>query len=406
MFEASFHAANRDRLKQLCDVLPIVLTGNVRMQRTADEAYSFVQDNSFWYFTGCNTPGAILVVDLDGDTIILPQQSEAERIFKGTHDIAEIQHVSGVRNVLENQAGWTWLSAVLDKQKKISVMTPAAESIETSDGQLFMNPSRKALHDSIRAANNKLEFVDIRKIVARLRAVKSTEEVEAIRAAIDVTRDMFVHLEALQDAGNEADYLMSAQHFMIDHGIEFAFYPIIAAGGNAVTLHYEANNGVIESNHGLLFDMGLRCKRYNSDITRTVFREATERQQAVYAAVQAVQVYAMSLLKPGVQLRDYEVAVMKEMTNQLHSLGLVDNNDIVAARKYYPHSTSHFLGLDVHDAGDYDQPLEENMILTVEPGIYVPEESIGVRIEDNVRITKNGVENLSASIPQKIDGLA
>jgi Xaa-Pro aminopeptidase len=141
-------------------------------------------------------------------------------------------------------------------------------------------------------------------------------------------------------------------------------------------------------------------ENYAADITRTyALGVPSKRQQQVSEAVQDVQKFALKLLKPGTSLRDYEQKVEELMGEKLLELGLIKTAEQRNIRRYYPHSTSHFLGLDVHDVGNYEQPLAAGMVLTVEPGIYIPEEKIGVRIEDDVLITKNGVEVLSKKLP-------
>jgi Xaa-Pro aminopeptidase len=163
-------------------------------------------------------------------------------------------------------------------------------------------------------------------------------------------------------------------------------------------LHYTANNGKIDRNHLVVVDVGAEVENYAADITRTLcVSEPTKRQAEVLAAVRTVQQEALATLKAGILLKDYEQTVTRAMGKALVQLGLSkDKDDYVTLRRYYPHATSHFLGLDVHDVGDYMSVLEPNMVVTCEPGIYIPEEGIGVRLEDDVIITDSGVKNLSA----------
>jgi len=154
----------------------------------------------------------------------------------------------------------------------------------------------------------------------------------------------------------------------------------------------------------LLMDVGAQYQYYAADLTRTVAlaSQPSKRQQQVYNAVAEAQDYAYSLLKPGVSLHEYE-GQMEEFTGEkLRELGLIKTIKHESVRKYFPHSTSHFLGLDVHDSGDYDLPLEPGVVMTVEPGIYIPEEVIGVRIEDNILITADGNQNLSSRLPREL----
>jgi len=150
-------------------------------------------------------------------------------------------------------------------------------------------------------------------------------------------------------------------------------------------------------------DVGAEYQHYAADITRTISLSApSRRQQAVHAAVLDVQAYGFSLLNPGVDLKEYEQSIEQYMGEKLRELGLIKTIDHESVRAYYPHATSHFLGLNVHDVGDYSRPLEVGNVLTVEPGIYIPAEGIGVRIEDDVLVTDTGIEILTDRLPRTL----
>src|SRR5690606_4788889 len=157
----------------------------------------------------------------------------------------------------------------------------------------------------------------------------------------------------------------------------------------ACVIHNMDNNDPIKTGDLLVLDVGAEVENYSADITRTLAPggKASKRQKAVYAAVLAVQDYAFSLVKPGALLKDNEQKVEQFMGEKLRELGLIKSIDRDSVRQYFPHATSHFLGLDVHDVGDYSQPLAPGMVLTVEPGIYISDEAIGVRIEDDLLVT-------------------
>jgi Xaa-Pro aminopeptidase len=195
----------------------------------------------------------------------------------------------------------------------------------------------------------------------------------------------------------------------VGHGGDHAYNPIVAAGLNATILHYVKNNKALVAGEIVLIDSGAEYANYAADITRVfpVGGQLSERQQAVYDAVLRVKKYAESILKPGILIKEYEQQVGAKMNDELIELGLLPEGSTLKSTKskpapyrtFYPHGTSHFLGLDVHDVGDYSQPLKPGMVLTCEPGIYIREEGIGVRLEDDILITKDGSQNLSASIP-------
>ncbi len=276
---------------------------------------------------------------------------------------------------------------------------------------MFTNPSRQRLIERLEKINNSLKITDLRKVLANLRMVKEPYEIEMIKQAIDYTSNIFEIIENnLNEADYEHDLMAEITRYAVQNQLVFAYEPIIASGLNAVTLHYVKNNAFLDKKSLLLLDIGLKYRGYSADITRTVGWASNSRQHDVYEAVLNVQNHAISLLKPGVKLRDYEKKVQQRMKVQLKKLGLISaknseqkQNELV--RKYYPHSTSHFLGLDVHDVGDYERQLEPGMVLTVEPGIYIQDEAIGVRIEDDILITKNGNEILSKQLPRRIDSL-
>jgi Xaa-Pro aminopeptidase len=168
-------------------------------------------------------------------------------------------------------------------------------------------------------------------------------------------------------------------------------------------LHNTANEAPLSADELIVADVGAEVEHYAADLTRTIsLRPPTRRQQAVHAAVLEAQEYAMSLLKPDVMLREYEQQIEHFLGEKLRELGLIKTITHENVRAFCPHATSHFLGLNVHDIGDYDRPLEPGIVLTVEPGIYIPDESIGVRIEDDILITEKGVKNFSRKLSREL----
>ena len=169
-------------------------------------------------------------------------------------------------------------------------------------------------------------------------------------------------------------------------------------------MHYHSNQSAIAPDNLVMIDIGAEISHYAADITRTFSSGAkpSRRQQIVHEAVGEVQDFAFGLLKPGVMIKAYEQQIEHFMGEKLRELGLIKTIEREQVRKYFPHATSHFLGLEPHDAGNYDQPLEAGVVITVEPGIYIPEEGIGVRIEDDVLITENGIEILSRRLPRDL----
>lgn len=404
-FSSVFFAGNRQRLREsIGSTAPIVITANGQLQRAADFTYPFQQDANFWYLTGINDPDVLLVMDDDDEYIVLYKSSEYRDTFDGKVDANEIRKKSGIQTVLDYEMGWQRLKARLGEVKEVATVAAPPEYIEVYG--IYTNPARRRLCDTLKEQNEHLNLVDISKHMAMLRVIKQPEELRAIKRAIVVTK------QSLQEL-MEADML---QHYTYEYEIEadltrafrkrgarHAFDPIIAGGKRASTLHNITMQGRIARDELLLFDVGAEWEGYAADISRTVaLQKPTARQQAVFDTVKEVQAYAYSVLKPGVLPGEYEMQVERKVGEKLIALGLIKTNNTDSVREYYPHAASHHVGLNVHDVGDRKQPLAENMVLTVEPGIYIPEESIGVRIEDDVRITDTGVEVLTSALPTKL----
>jgi len=243
-----------------------------------------------------------------------------------------------------------------------------------------------------------------------LRSVKSEEEIERMRHACGITRDGFNRVMRFVKPGVtefeiEAEYL----HEFVRKGSRgFAYTPIVASGANACVLHYIENSAVCKDGDVLLMDVGAEYGNYASDMTRClpVSGRFTDRQRKVYDAVLSVMRDCMKLLRPGVSLHDYHKQVGELMTEQLLGLGLIDKHDIAkenpawpAYKKYFMHGTSHFIGLDVHDVGLWQEPIREGQVFTVEPGIYILEEGLGIRLENDIVIRENGFDDLMGDIP-------
>lgn len=405
-FTSQFFAGNRQRLRgAFTGTAPIVLTANGLLQRGADSAYRYAQDANFWYLTGINEPDIILVMDRGKEYLIAPKRSASREAFDGAVPIEVLVARSGIAMVYDGPEGWEQLGKRIKKVKHVATVgIPPAYARAYG---LYTNPARAALVQRMRGYNDGLELLDITPHFARLRMVKQAAEIAAIQAAIDIT------VAALREATAAAklrryryEYELEAElsrGFRRRGASGHAFDPIVASGERACTLHYIANNGQFAADALTVLDVGAEVEHYAADISRTIsVGPPSRRQQAVFAAVLETQDYAKSLLKPGVLLRDYEQAVRQHLGEKLSQLGLVKTANAEAIRTYCPHATSHFLGLNVHDLGDYDRPLEAGVVVTVEPGIYIPREQIGVRIEDNVLITANGCRVLSGKLRRQL----
>lgn len=403
LFSSRFFVSNRRRLQAVLPTgAPIVITANGLLQRGADSPFAFAQDANFWYLTGIEEPDVTLVIDGQREFLIAPVREGARATFDGSIDQKQLMKISGVPEVLNEAAGWKRLDELLGKTKRVSSLAAAPNYIEQFG--MYSNPARLRLYERLQKHVPDLEIVDMRIELAHLRMIKTVEELKAIQKAIDIT------VASLKDV-----FKTNRGHYTYEYELEadiaagfrrrgaagHSFEPIVAGGKRACTLHNVANDGRLKADELVVVDVGAEYQHYAADITRTIaLQKPTQRQKDVYNAVLAVQQFATELIKPGMSMKTYESKVAHRMAQELKQLGLIKKHDEV--RKYFPHATSHFLGLNVHDVGDYQQPLQPGIVMTVEPGIYIPEEGIGVRIEDDVLITEDGVKVLSSRLPRKL----
>ena len=398
--KSEFFTNNRRKLRERVGPGLIIITANGLMQRTGDTTFPFRQDSNFWYLTGINDPDLTLVMDDDKEYVVLPPRDEIRNIFDGSIDVEALKETSGLASILTEAQGWPQLNEKLKTIKEVAILEPLPRFVRFHD--FYSNPSRRHLKERLLRTNSKLKTKDIREDFAALRIVKYPSEIKEIQRAIDIT------IETLKVVTRKLPKLEYEHE--IDALIEYeyrrrgasgvGFQTIVAGGKNASTVHYVANNAKLQRNQLLLVDTGAEINNYTADISRTLaFGRATVRQRAVYDAVKRAQEYAISLIKPGLNFREYEKLVEKYVGEELKDLGLIKKASRKSIRKYFPHATSHYLGLDCHDVGDYYADFQENMVLAVEPGILIPEEGIGVRIEDNVVITKDGCQVMSDKLP-------
>jgi Xaa-Pro aminopeptidase len=266
--------------------------------------------------------------------------------------------------------------------------------------------SRYPLHNYERAA----------KVFKEVRAIKTAAEIEVIQRAIDITDNTFRRLLRFIKPG-VMEYEIEAEivhSFLSQRATGEAYGSIIASGDRARTLHYISNNEECKDGELILMDFGAEYGGYCADLTRTipVNGKFTRRQKTVYNACLHLHDYAKSLLKPGISIIDYTDKIGEEATSQFLKIGLLKKSDVKnedpenrAYRKYLYHGISHHLGIDVHDLGTRTEPIKPGMVFTVEPGIYIEQEKMGVRIENNVWITRNGNKDLMKNIPITTDDI-
>jgi Xaa-Pro aminopeptidase len=405
-FTSEFFAGNRQRLRELfTGTAPIVVAANGLLQRGGDSTFAFAQDANFWYLTGIDEPDIVLVMDRDKEYLIVPKRSTSREAFDGAVTVEKLSRCSDIQTVYDDKAGWEQVANRLKKVKHVATLAVPPAYVEHYG--LYANPARAALVQNLKNAKPDLELLDLSPHLIRLRMVKQPLELAAIRAAINIT--VSTMKESLRPAKLRKytfEYQLEAElsrGFRRRGASGHAFEPVVASGPRACTLHNVANAGALSADELVVVDAGAEVEHYAADITRTVsLGTPSRRQQAVHAAVLDVQRFALSLLKPGASLKDYEQQIEQYMGEKLRELGLIKTITHDAVRKFYPHATSHFLGLNVHDVGDYDRPLEPGVVLTVEPGIYIKREGLGVRVEDDVLITRGGIKILTDKLSRDL----
>lgn len=384
----------RGDLRDVLNKSIITLTAHTLMQRTNDAHYLFDQEANFWYLTGIDAPDWKLLMIGTDEWLVAPQIDDIHHVFDGSLSREDASITSGITHVIDIKQA----DKLLQNASRIynTVCTIGVDP-RTKSYNFHQNPSQAILRRDLKKLFRNV--YDCRSDIARLRAIKRPEEITAIRKAIAITSDVFINVKK-QLPTIQFEYEVEAEftyRFRKSGARGHAYDPIVAGGKNACTLHYNSNQSKLPKNGLLLLDIGARVNGYAADITRT-YAVGTPRQREcdVHAAVKRAHHAIINLLKPGLALSDYSAAVDRIMKHELTGLGLMNTD--ADHRKYFPHAISHGLGIDVHDSLGGPTHLKPGMVLTVEPGIYIPEEGIGVRIEDDILITDNGHENLSGSL--------
>ncbi|UTX51575.1 aminopeptidase P N-terminal domain-containing protein [Candidatus Saccharibacteria bacterium TM7i] len=378
----------------------VVLTAFDLVQQSRDGAGPFLQEANFYWVTGIDEPGWKCIITGDFFYLVSPEKDAVHQVFEGGMDTEEALRTSGADRVLSAEEG----DALL---KKLSLQHDAVftlgEDPHAEHYNFTLNPAPRLLHEKLRGIFTRVE--DCRLVLSKLRAIKTNEEIGLIRKAIAYTQSAFLSVRSGMANGTFSyEYEIEAQFIyeMRRQGVNgHAYEPIVAGATNALTLHYSQNSQPLPKDGLVLMDVGARVGGYAADITRTYpIGKPSERERAVHAAVEEAHYRIIALIKPGVSLREYQDMSDDIMKDALQGLGLLeDRSDTETYRKYFPHAISHGLGIDVHESLAGYESFRPGMVLTVEPGIYIPDEGIGVRIEDDILVTTEGNENLSRNLP-------
>jgi len=402
--------------KKLADkLLPnslAVFHSNDIMPTNADGTMRFRQNNDLFYLSGIDQEESVLVLCPDfpneqmREILFIRKTNEHIAIWEGhKYTKEEAFEASGIQNIqwVENFEGT--LNSLMSLSENVYLNTNehlrAEVKVETRDARFIKYcRERYPLHHYHRAAP----------IMHQLRAVKEPEEIDQLRIACDVTEKGFRRILQFVKPG-VMEYEIEAEfvhEFLMNRSRGFAYEPIIASGASACVLHYIENNKECKDGDLILFDVAAEYGNYNADMSRTipVNGKFTKRQRQVYDAVLRVHRTASGMLRPGVNIQEYHKEIGKIMEGELIGLGLLDKKEVANQdpsqplyKRYFMHGTSHHLGLDVHDVGTMYEPIVPGMVFTVEPGIYIPEEGLGIRLENNIVVQENGYLDLMENIP-------
>ncbi|MDO4409796.1 MAG: aminopeptidase P N-terminal domain-containing protein [Akkermansia sp.] len=414
---ASFYRANR---AELASKLPIgsvlVLHSNDVFPTNADGTFALHQNANLFYLTGIDQEESVLIMRIreDGwdETLLLRETNEQIVIWEGARlTQKQAQELSDIQDVRWTSEYDTLLDSYLPKASNLYVeanLHPRSTCpVETRNARMCKQ---------IQSRYPALKVQNVYDILATMRQIKKPEEIVALQKACDITNAGFRELLSFIRPGvGEWQIEGFLSNAFISRGPrKFSFLPIIASGKDTCVLHYIQNDKICQDGDLVLMDIGTEYGNYNSDMTRTVpvNGKFTPRQRAVYEAVRHTMEFAKSILRPGIRKSDYERQIRVHMGKELLTLGLVTEAQLAEnpadppiVRKYFMHGCSHFLGLDVHDVGESDPIIATGMVYTIEPGIYIPEESIGIRLENDVLVGETENTDLLGDVPLHPDDI-
>ena len=408
---------NRKRFTERMDKNAIaIFNSNDELPTNGDALHRFKQNSDLFWLTGIEQEDSMLILFPDNpdakyrEVLVLVRPNELKEKWDG-HRLrsTEATAVAGITTVV-------WLDVL---EGLLQPWIHLADTIYLNTNENDRKTNAVMVRDYRYAEMMKLryplhQYKRSAKILKELRAIKTALEIEVLQKAIDITETAFRRLlQFIKPGVMEYEIEAEIQHsFLSQRATGQAYGAIIASGDRARTLHYVENNQECKDGELILMDFGAEYGNYCADLTRTipVSGKFTRRQKTVYNACLHLHLYAASILKPGISIIDYTEKIGEEATVLFQKIGLLKKTDIKnedpdnrAYRKYLYHGISHHLGIDVHDLGTRTAPIKAGMVFTVEPGIYIEEEKMGIRIENNFWITRNGNKDLMKNIPVTVE---
>lgn len=393
-----------------------IFHSNDQMPRSGDQTFYFRQNADLYWLTGIDQEDTMLILYPDSprpeyrEVLLLRKTNEVIAVWEGhKYTIEEAKKASGVKNIIWNEEFDTIVNVLMVYAENVYL------NLNENDRAVIKVPYR-----DLRFANELQSRYPLHnyerggRLMNELRSIKSEGEIKLIREACSITEKAFRRVMKVMKPG-VMEYEIEAEiisEFVRNRATDHAYYPIIASGASACVLHYVENNKECKDGDMILMDFGCEYANYASDLTRTipVNGKFTPRQKEMYHAVLRVMKQAKQMLRPGKILNDLNNEVGEIMEGELIKLGLLNadevkkqNPDAPLYKKYFMHGTSHFMGLDVHDIGNRYGQMKAGMVFTCEPGIYVPEENIGIRIENDILITDTDPIDLMSTIPIEVE---
>jgi Xaa-Pro aminopeptidase len=413
---------NRKRFVEKMDSNSIaIFNSNDELPYNGDATHPFVQNSDLFWLSGIEQEETMVILFPDNpdpkyrEVLVLVRPNELKEKWNGHQlRVNEAQEISGIKQIV-------WLDSL---EGLLQQWIHLADTIYLNTNENDRKANEVPVRDYRYAAymRNRYPLHNYKRsarILKDLRAVKTSLEIEVMQKAIDITDETFRRvLNFIKPGVKEYEIEAEIWHsFISQRASGPAYGSIIASGDRARTLHYVDNNQECKSGELILMDFGARYGNYAADLTRTVpvNGKFSKRQKEVYNACLQLHRYCASILKPGISINDYTERVADEATIVFQKIGLLKKSDVKnedpenrAYRKYLYHGISHHLGIDVHDLGTKNEPVKAGMVFTIEPGIYIEEEKMGIRIENNYWITRNGNKDLMKNIPitvEEIEGL-
>ncbi|WP_346937442.1 aminopeptidase P family protein [Clostridium sp.] len=404
----NFFATNRQKLGDLIsnNSMAIFFAGQAPY-KSADETYPFTPNRNFYYLTGIDEEKVIMVmVNINGEVseMLFIQENDPVMTKWVGETISEVEakEVSDIEDIKFLKDFESTIAGYFDRFSMNNVFL----DLERQEFNIPRTPSQNFAGEIMQ----RYPYIKVKNIyhdIALLRSIKREEEIELIKKAIDITYDGIKEIWSNAKPGMK-EYEIEAyfNYILKKNGVkDFAFPTIAATGKNATILHYVDNNTKTEDGELMLLDLGAQYKYYNGDISRTfpINGKFTERQKEVYNIVLEANETVMKAVKPGVTTGELQDITKRVLAEGCKRIGLIKEDSEL--NKYYYHGVAHPLGLDTHDVGPRNVELKPGMIITDEPGLYIEEEGIGIRIEDDILVTEDGYINLSAHIIKSVEDI-